>query len=135
MLSFDEAGDVEQIRVVDWEVCKPGIFGFELGQFCAELVLLRRFNGEVCGNTAQSMLEDFLRAYTSHITPDLEMCRRAIVHLGTHLVTLTPRIKWGEKEKTQEVVKEGMKLILDGHAADKEWLGTSVIGPLVMSVP
>jgi 5-methylthioribose kinase len=134
VLNFDEAGEVLQIRVIDWEMCKPGLFGCELGQFCAELILLQRFNGDVCGNTAQFILEDLLKTYTSHITPNLELCRRAIVHLGAHLVTLTPRIEWGGKAKTQEVVKEGMKLILDGYAAEKDWLEKSAIGPLVTSV-
>ncbi|KAJ3570625.1 hypothetical protein NP233_g4283 [Leucocoprinus birnbaumii] len=134
VLSFDEAGNVSQVSVLDWELCKPGIFGVELGQFCAELVLLMRFNTDVCGQDAKRLLEDFLTAYAGQVTPDLEMCRRAIVHLGTHLVTLTPRIEWGGKEKTQEVVKEGLGLILDGYSAEKEWLEKSVIAPLLMSV-
>ncbi|KXN90098.1 hypothetical protein AN958_05103 [Leucoagaricus sp. SymC.cos] len=134
VLSFDEVGNVTQVRILDWEVCKPGFLGIELGQFCAELVLLMRFNTDICGNTAHSLLEDFLKAYANHITPDLEMCRRTIVHLGTHLVTWTPRLDWGGKERTQEVVKEGMKLILEGYSAEKEWLENSVIGPLVMSI-
>jgi 5-methylthioribose kinase len=134
VMSLDEAGEVSQIWVIDWEMCKPGLFGCELGEFCAELVLHQRFNGDVCGNTAQFMLEDFLKSYTNHITPDLELCRRTIVHIGTHLVTLAPRVEWGGKAKTQEVVKEGMKLILDGYAAEKDWLEKSLIGPLVMNV-
>ncbi|KAF5356167.1 hypothetical protein D9756_003701 [Leucocoprinus leucothites] len=134
VLSFDEVGNVTRVSILDWELCKPGIFGVELGQFCAELVLLMRFNTDICGQTAKSLLEDFLKAYAGQITPDLEMCRRAIVHLGTHLVTLTPRIEWGGKEKTQEVVKEGLGLVLEGYSAGKEWLEKSVIGPLVMSV-
>ncbi|XP_006454280.1 hypothetical protein AGABI2DRAFT_197185 [Agaricus bisporus var. bisporus H97] len=131
VLSFDHVGNVMQIRVLDWEMCKPGLFGAELGQFCAELILLTRFNAEVCGQTAHILLEDLLKTYTTHITPDLEMCRRAIVHLGAHLVTLTPRIEWGGKEMTQEVVKEGKRLVLEGYSGEKGWLVESHIKPLV----
>lgn len=134
MLSFDDAGDVTQIRVIDWELCKPGLLGVELGQFCAELVLLMRFNTDICNDTAKILLDDFLNTYTTHITPDLGICRRTIVQLGAHLVTLTPRIEWGGKEMTQEVVKEGMKLMLEGYSAETEWLSKSPIAPLVMHV-
>ncbi|KAF9453893.1 hypothetical protein P691DRAFT_812509 [Macrolepiota fuliginosa MF-IS2] len=134
MLSFNEGGDITQIRVLDWELCKPGVLGIELGQFCAELILLMRFNADICEQTAGIMLEDFLKIYATHITPDLEMCRRAIVHLGTHLVTLTPRIAWGGKEMTQKVVKEGLGLILEGYGAEREWLRKSAVGPLVVDI-
>jgi 5-methylthioribose kinase len=134
VLSFDRAGNVIQIRVLDWEMCKPGLFGAELGQFCAELVLLTKFNADICGHTASVILEDLLKTYATHITPDLELCRRAIVHLGAHLVTLTPRIEWGGKETTQEVVKEGKRLVLEGYSAEKGWLLESAIKPLAAKV-
>jgi hypothetical protein len=130
VLSFDYAGNVTQIRVLDWEVCRPGLFGMELWQFCAELVLLARFNGDVCGHTASVILDDLLKVYATHITPDLDFCQRAIVQLGTHLVTLAPRIEWGEKETTQEVVKEGKRLVLEGYSAERRWLLESAIKAL-----
>lgn len=134
VLSFDHEGNVIQIQILDWELCKPGLPGVELGQFCAELVLLTRFNADVCSHTASVILEDLLKTYTTHIAPDLEICRRAVVHLGVHLVTLTPRIEWGGKKTTQEVVQEGKRLMLEGYSAEKEWLIKSVIGPLAMNI-
>jgi len=133
-LSFDDSGNVRQIWVLDWELCKPGVLGVELGQFSAELVLLMRFKADICGHTAGAMLGDFLEAYSTFIVPDLEMCKRTIVHLGGHLVTLTPRSDWGDKETTQEVVKEGVKLMIEGYSAEKGWLMSSVIRPLVMHI-
>lgn len=131
-LSFDETGELKQIWVLDWELCKPGLLGVELGQFSAELVLLMRFNADICGHTANIILDDFLGVYSTHIIPDLELCKRTIVHLGGHLVTLTPRIEWGNKETTQEVVKEGVRLMVEGYSAEKGWLMSSVIRPLVV---
>ncbi|KAJ3570624.1 hypothetical protein NP233_g4282 [Leucocoprinus birnbaumii] len=134
VLSSDEANNISQLFVLDWEVARPGLFSLELGQFCAELVLLMRFNTTVCGQDAGLLLDEFLSSYARQIKPDFEMCRRAIVHLGVHLVTWTPRLEWGGKEATQEVVKEGLGLILDGYIAEEEWLQKSVIGTLAKSV-
>jgi len=127
VLKFDEGDHVEQVFILDWELCRPGILGMELGQFCAELVLLMRFNPEECGETARCMMDAFLQGYSGQVTPDMKMWRRMIVHLGTHMVTLTPIMGWGDKAKTQQVVKEGVKLVLEGYAAEEEWLGKCVL--------
>ena len=105
VLRFDEGGEVEQVYVLDWELCRPGIVGMEVGQFCAELVLLRRFGA---GERAQSVLEGFLEGYKGQMKVKEEMWRQTVVHMGVHGVVMAPRI-WGDRGK---IVKEGLRLVL-----------------------
>lgn len=88
--------EVEQIYVLDWELCRPGIVAMEVGQFCAELVMLRRFGG---GERAQCVLEGFLEGYRV----EGEMWRQTAVHMGVHGVVMAPRM-WGDKEKMVKLV-------------------------------
>jgi len=90
VLSFDEADGVEQIHVLDWELCRPGIVGMEVGQFCAELVLLRRWGA---GERAQSVLEGFLEGYRGRMGVDAAMWRRTVVHMGVHGAVMAPRLR------------------------------------------
>lgn len=112
MVTFDETGALKHIYVLDWELSKTGLPGIDVGQFSAEMHLLRRFYPEVCGDAAQVLLEQFLREYKRIGEPSEEDTKQASVHLGAHLVVLAGRVEWGGKE-TREVVLEGARMIVD----------------------
>ena len=114
MVTFDETGALKHIYVLDWELSKTGLPGIDVGQFSAEMHLLTRFYPEVCGEAAQAILEQFLREYKRVGEPSEEDIEQATVHLGAHLVVLAGRVEWGEKERTREVVLEGVRMIVDG---------------------
>ena len=78
--------------------------------------MLRRFNREVCRDTATLVLEHFLKAY-ARLAGDGEQARRAFVHMGVHMSVLGARIEWGEKEVSRQVVLEGLRKIVDGYAS------------------
>jgi hypothetical protein len=78
--------------------------------------MLRRFNPEVCRDTATLVLEHFLKAYA--LAGDVEQAKRAFVHMGVHMSVLGARVEWGEKEVTRQVVLEGLRKIVDGYAGN-----------------
>lgn len=114
MVSLDKKGDLEHLYILDWELTKVGLPGIEIGQFCAEIHMLRRFNSEVCQDTATLVLEHFFKAY-ARLAGDAEQARRAFVHMGVHMSVLGARVEWGEKEVTREVVLEGLRKIVEGY--------------------
>ena len=108
-----EGGDLKHLYIVDWEITRAGLPGIEIGQFCAEIHMLRRFHPEVCQETATLVLEHFFKAYGGE--EDAEKNRRARVHMGVHMSVLGARIEWGEKEVTRQVVLEGLRMIVDSQ--------------------
>ncbi len=113
MVALDGTGALKHIYVLDWELSKTGLPGIDVGQFSAEMHLLRSFYPEVCGEAAQMLLEQFLREYKRVGEPSEEDIKQATVHLGVHLVVLAERVEWGGKERTREVVLEGVRMIVN----------------------
>jgi hypothetical protein len=120
---------LERIYVLDWELAKTGLPGADIGQFCAEIYLLRRFDA-VAKDSASKILSTFLEAYSRAVKPDISVCRDAMVHWGVHLATWTPRVPWGDKDTTRKVVEEGVRFLVEASSADEDWLRTSDIGAL-----
>ena len=115
MVSLNQKGDLEHLYILDWELVKAGLPGIEIGQFWAEIHMLRRFNPEVCQDTATLVLEHFFKAYRSLAGSEPEQTRRASMHMGVHISILGARVEWGEKELTRQVVLEGLRMIVDGY--------------------
>ena len=119
MVSLNQKGDkLEHLHILDWEITRAGLPGIEIGQFCAEIHMLRRFNPEVCQETSTLVLEHFFKAYATAAAGggvDLEQRRKAFVHMGVHLSILAARVEWGGKEVTRQVVLEGLGIIIDGY--------------------
>ncbi|KAJ3845307.1 hypothetical protein F5878DRAFT_689607 [Lentinula raphanica] len=108
LLSLDsQTGAVNRISIVDWELSKTGEPGLDLGQFTAEVDLLRKFNPsfKVAGTK-------MLSAFHSSYSAKEDIARMAVVHWGAHLIAWTPRVPWGSKEDTREMVAKGIKLIV-----------------------
>jgi len=130
MVTLDSNQQLQRLHVLDWELAKPGLPGVELGQFCAEMYLLRRFV-PVAEDAASTVLTTFLHAYAQESKPDARVARNALVHWGAHLIVLTPRVPWGDKETTRRVVEEGLELIVAAAGATEDDLRKSLVGPLV----
>lgn len=130
MVTLDSNQRLQRLYIVDWELAKPGLPGVELGQFCAEMHLLRRFV-PIAEDAASTVLTTFLQAYAQEYKPDAQVARNALVHWGAHLIVLTPRIPWGDKETTRKVVEEGLQIMVAAVGATTEDLGNSFVGPLV----
>ncbi|KAH9486413.1 4-hydroxytryptamine kinase [Psilocybe cubensis] len=114
MLRIDGQGEVEGISVLDWELTKTGLSGLDIGQFCAEMHLLRRSQPEVCGSTATGVLEEFLKEYKRTCEPGEEVARRTVVQWGVHMAVLGARVDWGDKEASRRLVLEGVRIVVDG---------------------
>lgn len=123
-------GALKNIYILDWELARPGLPGVEIGQFCAEMHLLRRFD-PFARAPASRILEAFLEAYAQCGEPDIQLGRDALVHLGSHLVVLTSRAPWGDREGTRRVVQEGVQLLLGASSQNDDWLRDSIVGALV----
>ncbi|KAJ8084631.1 hypothetical protein PM082_003405 [Marasmius tenuissimus] len=114
--------DVNHIFVVDWEAANPGLQGRDVGQFCAEVDLVRRFHPSN-SSASSNMIASFYRAYSSlHEPKDAGLYRTAIVQWGAHLVAWTPRVAWGSPEETRKVVQDGVGIMLDGKRCSDEEL-------------
>jgi len=112
LVDLDRDGEgLEKLRkmlVVDWEVARPGPAAFDIGQFQAEIFVVRHCN-PVCGPVAEALDAAFLEGYLS-IQPELDR-EKAAQHLATHLVIWTARSGWEPAEKTRALVEHGLRSI------------------------
>lgn len=126
-----EQTELTQIHILDWELAKPGLPGLDIGQFLAEMHLLRTFHPP-CDYIASNIMTSFLESYYRKTPVDESLCRDAIVHVGAHLVTWTPRVPWGSTQKTKDMVEEGVKLLVDGYTGSLQT--ESIVGPLILAI-
>ncbi|KAE9409172.1 hypothetical protein BT96DRAFT_984905 [Gymnopus androsaceus JB14] len=111
LLSLDpHTGNVEGIDVVDWELSKTGLPGLDLGQFTAEVDLLRKFYPSF-EDSGTKMIGALYGSYSA----SEDVARTAAIHWGAHLIAWTPRVHWGEKEDTRVMVANGVKLMVNGR--------------------
>ena len=99
---------IRKILVVDWEVAKPGVAAFDVGQFRAEIFTVQHFN-PVCGPASKALDAAFLEGYLS-IQPELDT-QKVAQHLATHLIIWGPRAGWEPAEKTRALVEHGLRSI------------------------
>ncbi|KAG6854151.1 hypothetical protein C0991_010062 [Blastosporella zonata] len=134
MITMDDEQKLRKVYIFDWELAKPGLPGIEIGQFCAEVHLVRQYV-PAAEKFASTILNTFLRAYAEQAKPDILVARNALMHWGTHLAVWTPRVDtWSEdKDKTRSVVEEGVQLIVKAVEASEQSLSESFVGPLVKS--
>ncbi|KAF5375149.1 hypothetical protein D9758_000553 [Tetrapyrgos nigripes] len=119
LVCLDDSGDLQRMYVIDWELTKPGLAGWDIGQLLAELDLLRRFHPserEPVSKAISSFYESYSQAYPT----DLDLWKTAVTHWGNHLVVWTPRVVWGDKQTTRETVLSGVKMIVDGQNGSSE---------------
>ena len=104
----DGSEKLRKVFVVDWEVARPGVAAFDVGQFQAEIYTVRHFN-PVCGPASEALDAAFLEGYLS-IQPELDR-QKAAQHLAMHLVIWTARVGWEPAEKTRALVEHGLRSI------------------------
>ncbi|KAI0698624.1 kinase-like domain-containing protein [Cytidiella melzeri] len=128
----EEREEVDRVFVVDWELVKPGSRGVEIGQFVAELHQAERFC-ETNASCTETLRVSFLTAYKEGTNVDMQrVASSAMVHMGAHLVVLTPRVwKWVEKDRIREVVAKGVESLLND--SNREVLKTSPFSVLLSS--
>lgn len=115
-----ESPTIKRIYILDWELVKPGIAGLDVGQFLAEMHLLRRCRPH-CAESASAVMSAFQEAYKVGRGGEVnETAGKALVHVGAHLVVWTPRNDWGTKDKTRELVQEGVRYLLSGGRGEAE---------------
>ena len=131
MVNLDQDQQLRHLYILDWEMAKTGIPGVELGQFCAEMHLLTRFD-DVAREPASIVLSNFLEAYPRISIPDHRFARDALAHWGGHLVILTPRLPWGDKPSTRKVVMEGVEFLVGSW--QENFLKQSVVQALLPKV-
>ncbi|PPQ64298.1 hypothetical protein CVT26_002181 [Gymnopilus dilepis] len=113
-----EDGKLKQIIVLDWEMTKTGLAGLDVGQFSAEIHLLRRCQPEICGKEATALLDQFLVEYKKANEPGLDIVKHTLVQWGAHMAILGARVDWGGKELSRAVVMEGVRLLVDGYKGE-----------------
>jgi 5-methylthioribose kinase len=125
------------LNVIDWETARPGLAGLEIGQFLAEMYSLSVFHPS-CHASVDAAVSSFLVAYRDitlqgRIIEEVlfDIAWTAATHFGTHLVTWTPRVPWGTKEQTREVVLEGLNYLLRVADRNEAWLRTSIVRDLL----
>jgi len=121
---------VDGVYVIDWEMAKTGLAGLDIGQFVAELQLICEFKPEE-REAASNVRDAFLRAYGESMGTGLGVARRALTHVGAHLVAWTVRTSWEGKEKLREVVRKGVDLLVQGHEGTESFIRDSVVGALL----
>lgn len=127
------------IDVIDWEISRPGLSGVDIGQFLAEMYTLGIFYPPSQASV-DAVVTSFLVTYrdialqsrTTREEVSLDIAWIAATHFGVHLVTWTPRVPWGSKERTREVVLAGLDYLLRVAARDEAWLRTSIVQSLLL---
>ena len=122
-------GKGQVMLVVDWEVAKVGLAGFDVGQFCAELATLRRLRPERA-EAAGEALKSFVRAYfAGDVGPEADERRRVTVgHFGVHLAVWTPRTGWdGGVGPTRALMLDGVARMVEGADGDRIWTDEEII--------
>lgn len=132
LITLDETGALKRIYILDWELAKAGLPELDIGQFCAEMDLLRRFHPE-CVELAGKTISTFLGTYSEICQTDISFARTTVVHWGVHLVAWVPRIPWGGKEKTRETVQDGVSLLIEGYSGSDEWVRSSFVKDLLLN--
>lgn len=127
-----EEVEVERIYVLDWELSKPGLPGFDIGQFAAEVHQARSFYPH-CEASASALLTTFLQTYREEVQRDdmVQTARLALTHVGAHTVAWTPRNPtWGDEGTVRKVVMEGAQYLLRAQLKEDD-LSQSMFGPLL----
>jgi 5-methylthioribose kinase len=110
--AFDDAQQVP-VRVIDWEMAQVGVRAEDVGQFIAELWLLKLYKNI---DGALWIINGFTEGYGQ---ADANFAYRVLIHIGAHLIcfgSTTPG--WGTSEQGQNIVKDGRDVLLNAWKMD-----------------
>ncbi|KAF2221487.1 kinase-like domain-containing protein [Elsinoe ampelina] len=113
LVADSEGGEGKELVALDFELAKPGLPEFDVGQMAGELWMVRHFTeGQGEGkNLAGVVLEAFLERYDAEIKVEVDWNRVAI-RMGVHLVAICG-IGWEARvgrERVVEVMRKGLEL-------------------------
>lgn len=131
---------IARVTLVDWEMAKPGLPGMDIGQFTAEMELMRSLYPDT-EPIATAVLESFHEGYKAKLEKtaetdkqhgvDMSIIQTAAIHLGAHLAVWGPRIDtYRKREGIRDVVVRGIEYVLKGNNGDREWLNKSAVKTL-----
>ncbi|KAL6883201.1 kinase-like domain-containing protein [Trichoderma longibrachiatum] len=101
------------VRVIDWEMAQVGVPAEDLGQFIAELWLLKLYKDI---DAALWIINGFAEGYGK---ADTDFVYRVLIHVGAHLICMgstTPG--WGTAEQAQEIVRTGKDVLMNAWEKD-----------------
>lgn len=112
-------GERQELVALDFELAKPGLAEFDVGQMAAELWMVSYFtrtgDGEE-GDLAGVVLRAFLRGY-EEVRGGWVDWNRVAIRVGAHLVVISP-LGWQARvgrERAGEAVKRGLELCERGY--------------------
>lgn len=101
-----------KLRVVDWEVCRYGPSGMDVGQMLAEMFNLHTFR-----HPCEDLMKSFLQEYTKEFHPTLYDVKITIIQFGFHLLIWTPVTGWTEDGAS--IARIGIEYV--SHAWQEDW--------------
>ncbi|KIM70341.1 hypothetical protein SCLCIDRAFT_1207673 [Scleroderma citrinum Foug A] len=120
---------LDRLYVLDWELAMTGLPGLDLGQYCAELFFIARAHPHR-EESVKTMVKSFLCAYRQRRKIDLATVRVVAGHMGAHVAVWAPRDP-GDRDRTREVVQEGVELLDLSWSGSESSLLDSIVGPLL----
>lgn len=123
---------LEHMYIIDWETCRTGPPGWDVGHFAGELNLLSQFSPK-SRDLASAGVAAFFASYRENFKVDLELAQDAAMHAGAIAVSVTQSYPtfWGTEKCAKEVVEEGVVYLIQGHGGGTEWIRDSFFGPLL----
>ena len=130
----DDSGRIIKAFVVDWEVCKPGLPYLDFGQFLAEMHCLRFFYPHSTDNV-NNVLQAYSTEYRRRFAVDDNYVRRALGHVGSHLIAWTRFVPdWKPEERVVEARQAGAQYLLKCARGETGWLRESIIGDVFRDI-
>jgi tRNA A-37 threonylcarbamoyl transferase component Bud32 len=123
---------LERVFMVDWEICRAGAAGMDVGQFCGDLRVLLQSHPELHVD-AELLVAAFVEEYAARRSgQDATWASVAAVHFGVHMATWGPLIPYPNKtrESMRSLVEEGIKIIQEGYT-DPNWTAGRFAGLLI----
>lgn len=117
-----------RLFVLDWELARTGLPGSEIGLFCAAMEFLVRGH-QVASRSASVLLQNFLHAYARVSNRDANLAQDTLSHWGGYYIFWAPRDPPGDRDLVQELVREGVKLLV--HSRDKDFQAKSPVKGLL----
>lgn len=126
----ESAASLERIYIHDWETINPSQAGIDVGHFTCSMKILHYLHPK--GDPSIfAVLNAFLESYRKERGEDVdeEFARLAVVHAGTAMIGWAPWSK--HRSCVRPVAEDGVEMLVNGYEAPREWLQSSVVGPLL----
>ena len=105
--------------ILDWELARTGLPGFEIGLFCGSMEFLIRKNS-VASEPGSLIIRKFIDAYGRVSNRGASLVQDILSHWGIHHIFWAPRVVLfsDDKELVHDFVREGVKLMVCSRDTD-----------------